>query len=322
MDRPTRLRRGAAAGVCLALAIAAPATRGQDVRFVRSQLTWFDRAGRKLGVVGRMADYGNLELSPDGRRIAVGVLTDARRGTRDIWVVDAATGAHTAFTSDPADENWAIWSPDGSALIFNSGRDGGLDLYRAPAAAVDPRPGEPLLVDSDAKWPVSWSSDGRSILYVIGGREGGNHIRVLPLQRDRRPLPYRQGSDSENWAALSPDGKWVAYSSTESGQPEVYVAPFAATGAGSKQRVSHGGGLQARWRRDGGELYYVSSDRQLMAADVRPGGGAALMIGEPHALFELQFPYWQYHAFDAAADGQRFLVNVLVTLPGTASAAH
>ncbi len=319
------VRLGAAAGVCLVLAITGPQMRGQDGRFVRSQLTWFDRSGRKLGVLGRMADYGNLELSPDGRRIAVGVLTDPRRGTRDIWIVDAVTGAHTAFTSDPADENWAVWSPDGSALIFNSGRDGGLDLYRAPARAVDPRAGEPLLVDSDAKWPVSWSSDGRWLLYVIGGRQGGNHIRVLPLEGGRPPIPYRQEqeSDSENWAALSPDGKWVAYSSTESGQPEVYVAPFPATGAGSKQLVSHGGGVQARWRRDGRELYYVSSDRHLMAVDVGAGsGGAALAIGEPHALFELRFPYWHYHAFDAAADGQRFLVNVLVTLPGTVSAAH
>ncbi len=297
------------------------AVDAQGARFVRSQLTWFDRAGKKLGIVGGMADYGNVELSPDGTRIATAVLTDVQRPTRDIWLIEVASGRHTTFTSDASDENWAIWSRDGGSVVFNSGHNGGLDLYEAPAAATAGLPGSALLVDRDAKWPVSWSADGRYILYVISGQRPGNHILVLPLFGDRKPFPYMESDNTENWAAFSPDGKWVAYSSTESGQAEVYVAPFPAAPRARKWLVSRGGGTQARWRRDGRELYFLSSDQQIVAAPIKENG-PDLDVGELQPLFDAHFPYGQYHAFDVTADGQRFLVNTLVTPPGTVVAAH
>jgi len=293
----------------------------QGPRFIRSQLTWFDRTGKKLGVIGNMADYGNVELSSDGDRIAVGVLSDLERGTRDIWIVDVASGRHRAFTSDAADENWAIWSRDGRSLVFNSGRNGGLDLYQAASTATAEFPGSELLVDRDAKWPVSWSADGRYILYVTSGQRPGNHILVLPLFGDRKPFSFMRTDDTENWAAFSPDGKWVAYSSTESGQAEVYVAAFPPAASPRKWPVSRGGGSQARWRRDGKELYFLSSDRSIMASTVN-ANGTTIDIGPAHALFDVRFAYGQYHTFDVTADGQRFLVNALVTPPGTPVIAH
>jgi Tol biopolymer transport system component len=290
-------------------------------RFVRSQLTWFDRTGKKLGVIGNMADYGNLELSPDGRRVVVAVLNDLERGTRDLWLVDVATGQHTAFTSEATDENWAIWSRDGRSLVFNSGRNGGLDLYQAASTVTSGFPGSALLVDRDAKWPVSWSADGRHLLYVVSGQRPGNHIFVLPLFGDKKPFPFMPTQETENWAAFSPDGKWVAYSWTESGQAEVYVAAFPPVAAGRKWLVSKGGGTQARWRRDGKELYFLSSDRMIMAAAV-DATASKFEINAAQPLFGARFPYGQYHAFDVASDGQRFLVNTLVTPPGTPVVAH
>ena len=123
---------------------------------------------------------------------------------------------------------------------------------------------------------------------------------------------------SENWAAFSPDGKWIAYSSTESGEIQVYVAPFPATGR--KLQISRDGGSQARWRRDGRELYFLSQDREVMAVAVEEKG-SEFGASAPQRLFEIRLPYGAYHAFDVTADGQKFLVNALVTLPRTRSTA-
>ena len=290
-------------------------------RFMRSQLTWFDRTGKKLTVVGNLADYGNIELSPAGDRVGVAVLSDITRGTRSIWLVDVATGSHTVLTPDTADANWMLWSSDGRRILFNSGRNGGLDLYQASATAAGTAPVDAVLVDRDPKWPVSWSADGRYLLYVINGQRTGNDIFVLPLFGDRKPFPFKQTAESENWAAFSPDGKWVAYSSTEAGDAEVYVSAFPPAPSGRRWLVSKGGGTQARWRRDGKELYYLSPARLIMAADVAVRG-SDFEAGTPQPLFEIRLPYGQYHSFDVTADGQRFLVNSLVTLPGTSVIAH
>jgi Tol biopolymer transport system component len=285
---------------------------------VRSQLVWFDRAGRREGALGTLADYGNVELSPDGQRLAVAVL-DPVRGTRDLWMYDVASGRHEKLTSAPAEENWLIWSRDGKRVVFNSQRNGGLDLYQASSNGA--REEEALLVDRDPKWPVSWSPDGRFILYVISTTRTGNDVLVLPLSGDRRPFPFLQTAAAENWAAFSPDGRWVAYSSDESGRPEVYVTPFPAA-SGRKWPVSNGGGSQARWRRDGKEIFYLAPGRMLMSVAV-DGLGSDFASATPQPLFEMRYAYGQYHAFDVTSDGQRFLVNSAVVLPGGPSvAAH
>jgi len=295
--------------IVLALAVAglAAAQRGRGV--VRSQLVWVDRAGKKLGAVGDLADLGNLELSPDAKQVAVAVLNDAT-GRRDLWLYDVATGRRTRLDENVADENWLIWSPDGRRVVFNSQRTRGLDLYQTVSHAGERQ--ELLLADDDGKWPVSWSADGQVILYVTSSQATGNDIWVLPLSGDRNTYPFVKTAAQENWAAFSPNGRWVAYSSTESGQAEVYVTPFPKSGA--KWLVSRGGGFQARWRRDGKELFFMAPDSMLMAASVN-SEGQDFEVSGVRALFETHFPYAPYHAFDVAADGQRFLVNSLLLAP-------
>lgn len=294
----------------LALLLIVPLS-GQQRPQVLSRLTWFDRAGTRLGGIGPVADHGNLELSPDGTRVAVAV-TDRRLGTRDIWIYGAASGDRTRFTSDPGDENWLIWSSNGQRVVVNSFGPGQMDLFEAAARALEPR--TVLMHDDVARWPVSWSRDGRFLLYVTNSRRTSNDIWVLPLSGDRKPYPYLQTEASENWAAFSPDGKWIAYSSTESGSIEVYVSPFPANGR--RFRVSADGGSQARWRRDGSEIFYLAPDRRVIAASVTISGDELTVDGyDP--LFEIRHPYGDYHAFDVTEDATRFLVNTLVVSPGS-----
>jgi dipeptidyl aminopeptidase/acylaminoacyl peptidase len=296
---------------CLLVAIiAAPVLAQQPPRpQILSRLTWFDRAGTRLGGIGPVADHGNLELSPDGSRVAVAV-TDHAHETRDIWIYDAKTGERTRFTSEPTDENWMIWSHDGSRVVLNSFGMEHLDLLEAPSKSAGPH--TTLLKDGVAKWPVSWSRDDRFVLYVTNSRDTSNDIWVLPLTGDRQPYAYLRTEASENWATFSPDGKWVAFSSTMSGQIEVYVSRFPSTG--QRWRVSADGGSQARWRRDGSEIFYLAPDRKVVAASVATTATEFTVTGyEP--LFEIRHPYGAYHAFDVTEDATRFLVNTLVVSP-------
>ena len=269
--------------------------------------------------MGPIADHGNLEISPDGTRVAVAV-TDGVRATRDIWIYNFASDERTRFTSDPADENWLIWSPDGSRVLLNSFARDHLSLLEAPSSNAAERTS--LLEGDEGKWPVSWSPDGRFVLYVTNNERTSNDIWVLLHDGSGSPYPYLHTAASENWAAFSPDGRWVAFSATESGQPEVFVAPFPAPTR--RWRVSADGGSQARWRRDGKEIFFVSPSRTLMSVQLEASANGVTVKGhEP--LFELQHPYGAYHAFDVTPDGQRFLVNTLVVnpkQPGAIAARH
>ena len=280
-----------------------------------SQLTWFDRSGKELGTVGPVANHGNVELSPDGRQIAVTVLNTSL-GTRDIWLYNVAGSQRTRFTTSDADENWAIWSRDGRRIIFNSTRNGParLDLFEAPATTGN----APDMLLQDGMWPLSWAPDGRHVLFVINSPRTGNDVMVLPLFGDRKPFAFAQSEDAENWATFSPDGRWVAFSSTETGGSEVWVARFPPTPAGmaAKRRVSSDGGSQARWSRDGKEIFFIARDRSLMVAAV-DDAGETLQVGSRRKLFEPRFYFLDSHGFDITADGQRLLVNTLVVSPAT-----
>jgi Tol biopolymer transport system component len=293
----------------LVAAVVAPWVSAQSSRpAVLSRLIWFDRTGQRLGSVGPIADHGNLEISPDGTRVAVAV-TDASRATRDIWFYHLASDERTQFTSDPSDENWLIWSPDGARVLLNSFTRERLSLLEGPSSDASQR--MQVLGGDEGKWPVSWSPDGRYVLYVTNNERTSNDIWVLLRDGTGSPYPYLHTAASENWASFSPDGRWVAFSATDSGQPEVYVAPFPA--ATRRWRISADGGSQARWRRDGQEIYYVAPNRTLMSAQIDMSSGVTVKGYEP--LFELQHPYGAYHAFDVTPDGQRFLVNTLVVNP-------
>jgi len=316
--------------VLVGLLVTTPAPRGhgahaQGITAV-SQFAWFDRTGRRLGTFGELADYLGMELSRDGRRLAVPVL-DTSLGTHDIYIFDVASGRRTRLTSHPADENWLIWSPDDRRVVFNSTRSGrSLDLFQTTSTGGGAE--DVLLADNVAKWPVTWSPDGRHILYVTSPGTGdvpNNDIWVLPLVGDRKPYPFLATAATENWPAFSPDGKWVAYSATGQGEVvpggpqgprgelELYVAQFPPTGL--KWQISSGGGFQARWRRDGNELFYLTPSRTLMAATVN-ASGSSFEVRSRQVLFEARFAYALYHAYDVSPDGQRILINTAVLSPG------
>ena len=276
---------------------------------VRSQLLWLDRDGRQIATLGGLEDYGNIELSPAGDQVAV-ALMDNTEGTRDIWLYDVVGGSRTRFTSNPADENWMIWSPDGSRVVFNRFDGNALGLYQAFSDGSGDE--ELLISDADGKWPVSWSPDGETILYVTNSRGTGNDLWALSLSGDPGPHPIFQSRSAENWASFSPDGRWIAYSSTETGRAEIFVTPFPLSDR--RWRISAGGGSQSRWRRDGEELFYLAPDQTLMAVEFRTQG-SDIEVGPARKLFEIRPPWLSYRAYHPT-DGARFLVNRLIIAPG------
>jgi len=281
---------------------------GLDV--VRSQLTWFDRAGRQVGLLGDQADYSDVALSADGRRAAVSVL-DPARSTRDLWLYDVARGLRTRLTSDLADEIAPVWSPDLSRVMFASGRKGGFDIYQKVLSGAA---GEDLVLEESlGEFPESISSDGRFLLYVFGsGTLRRSDLWVLPLFGDRKPVPFLATSFIETQAQFSPDGRWIAYTSNESGQYEVYVAPFP--GPGNSFRVSPAGGSWPKWRRDGSEIFFLATGNTLTSATVT-SDGADFVVSDIRPLFAVRpRPQVRLDAFlyEVSADGQRFLVNSFV----------
>jgi eukaryotic-like serine/threonine-protein kinase len=267
-----------------------------------SQLAWFDRAGVQIGVLGDPAAYTDIELSPDGRRASVSI-PDEGKG-RNIWIYDVARGLRTRFTFDPADQFTAIWSPDGSRIIFNSRRKGSLDLYQKPASGAGSE--EVLLENNVDKFPTSWSPDGKFILYVSSGPSRSNDLFVLPLTGDRKPFPFLQTQFSEPEGRISPDGRWVAYSSNESGRNEIYVASFP--GPGGKWQISTAGGAYPRWRHDGSEIFYLAPDNKLTAASVN-SKGASFEVSAVKPLFTTRIASRGSYKYDVSPDGQKFLID-------------
>jgi Tol biopolymer transport system component len=283
---------------------------------VRRQLVWVDRTGKVLNVVGVPDDnvLANPTLAPDGQRVAVTRIVD---GNFDVWLMDVGRGVASRFTFNAALDTTPIWSPDGRRLVFQSGRKGTGDLYEKPADAATDE--QPFLVDTQGKWLLDWSRDGRFILYNTPDPKSGWDLWALPLKSDRKPFPVAQTSFDEFGGQFSPDGRWLAYVSNESGRSEIYVRPFPGTGG--KWQVSTAGGAQLRWRRDGKELFYVAPDNRLMAV---PFGLAAdtsaADVGPPVALFPTRLAsgagigsvgFVATAQYDIATDG-RFLMNVAV----------
>jgi serine/threonine protein kinase len=269
-----------------------------------SQLVWFDRSGKQIGALGDSAAYGDLELSPDRKRASVSVPDQAGKG-RDIWLSEMTRGVRTRFTFGPADQLVSIWSPDGSRIVFNSNRKGHYDLYQKAASGAGTE--KVLLEDNLDKNPLSWSPDGRFLLYSTGtaSPKTGADLFVLPLSGDRKPQPFLQTPFNELGGQFSPDGRWIAYTSNESGKYEVYVQPYP--GPGGKWQISTAGGGIPRWRRDGTEIFYIAPDYKLMAAGIN-GKGSSIEVGAVKPLFQTHM-VGNRHEYDVSADGQRFLVN-------------
>jgi serine/threonine protein kinase/Tol biopolymer transport system component len=271
-----------------------------------SHLVWFDRSGKQTGALGDSLPYGDLVLSPDNKRASVNIPEAGK--SRDIWLYDVTRGLRTRFTFGPANQLTSIWSPDGSRVVFNSNRKGHYDLYQKASSGVGTE--EVLLEDNLEKYPLSWSPDGRFILYRTFGVTTGYDLFVLPLTGDHKPFAFLNTKFNEHYGQFSPDGRWVAYVSDESGRNEVYVAPFP--GAGGKWQISTTGGLLPRWRHDGTEIFYLDPyDNKLMAAAVN-GKGGSFDVGTVKPLFETYLVAGSRYAYDVSADGQRFLINTIL----------
>jgi Tol biopolymer transport system component len=279
------------------------------IRYGSSEIAWFDRAGKKVAL-GDRADYGDVNVSPDGKRAAVTVL-DSVLTTRDLWIVDLARGIRSRFTFDPAEENSPIWSPDGSQIVYAFRVSGTMELYQKTTDGTGAA--EVLLVDHRNKFPNCWSPDGRFILYMVdNGAPTGWDLWLLPLFGDRKPFPFLQTPFYEAQGRFSPDGRWIAYISNESGRYEAYVTHFP--GPGGKWQVSSGGatsfGVWPRWRRDGKEITYLAPDDTLMAAAVN-GQGDRFETGEVRPLFAPRLRRGRRSPYDVSPDG-RFLINTVV----------
>jgi Tol biopolymer transport system component/DNA-binding winged helix-turn-helix (wHTH) protein len=270
------------------------------------QLTWFDRTGKALGTVGAPRVFYDIELSPDRKRLAA-TATDVT-GNVDVWTYDSARGSPTRFTFDPAPEFRAMWSPDGRSIVFNSGRKGHEDLYRksADGAGVE----DLLYADTREKYPVSWSRDGKFLLYDAFGGSQGSEPWALPLTPEQRGAPLKPQPFLETkfktFGQFSPDSRWVAYESDESQPPEIYVAPFSRPT--EKHQISPNGGARPRWRQDGKEIFYLTPGGQLMAAEVGIQGDT-LEVGAVRELFS-GIPLGAGYFYDVSADGQRVLAAV------------
>jgi Tol biopolymer transport system component len=274
-----------------------------------SQLAWFDRQGKILGAVGEQGLYFAPALSPDGRRAVVGQI-DPQTGRRSLWMVDFSRGTTTRFTFGNSDSRYAIWSSDGSSIIFNANPGGTYDLYQKPANGSEDE--KLLLKSNENKIPDNVSRDGHFLLYSSIDPKGRSQPWVLPLTGDQKPFLFHQTEFRERAGQFSPDGHWITYSSDESGRFEIYVRKFspdlapAASNTSAKWQVSYGGGVEPRWGTDGKELYYVTLDWKVMVVDVSTN--PVFQAGTPKLLFQAA-PQPSSIDSDYTVDGKRFLFS-------------
>jgi len=270
-----------------------------------SRLAWFDRNGKGLDLLGDMALYEYPRLSADGKRVTV-TIVDPQNGNQDVWIYEVGRGLRTRFTVDPADERSPAWSHDGSRIVFASNRKGHFDLFQKASSGIG---SDELLLESGLdKYPLSVSPDERFLMYSVTDPKTKLDLWVLPLGGDRKSFPFLQTEFNETDSQFSPDGRWIAYSSDESGRTEIYVAPFP--GPGGKQQISTSGGRRPEWRGDGREIIYLATDNKLMSAEVI-SREPSLIVGAVRPLFDVHASLEDVGVYDVTTDGQRFLINTI-----------
>jgi|SRR5579871_2720188 len=280
---------------------AGPAGKAPPKGGISGRLTWFDRQGKVVGKLGDPGSYRTLTISSDGKRVAA-ERADPGAQNRDIWIFDVASGAATRFTSDPGWDAFPTWSPDGSRVVFTSNRGGVYDLYEKPSNGTADE--MPFYQSAEGKGPTSWSPDGKYLVYYSLGQP--THLRLLPVaESSRKAAPLIDPQFTSITARFSPDGRWIVYTSDESGKSEISVRPFdSATGSvGNRITLTSGGGGTPIWRGDGKEIFYLAPDGNATAVEVQTaprfeaGAAKPLFQVPPGVLF-----------WDASPDGQRFLM--------------
>jgi eukaryotic-like serine/threonine-protein kinase len=277
-----------------------------DVGAVLSVPTWMDRTGKELGKLGQPAIIANPTLSPDDSRVSVDI-SDLKGNNVDVWLLSTNGAGNSRFTFDPVEEVAGVWSRDGSTIAYRSVANG-ITIFTKRANGLER---EKSILDGgqrhDDAIPNSWSLDGQQILctYQIPSH---SYLVLLP-SGGGKPVPLLNTKANETNGQISPDGKWVAYASDESGVWEIYVTSFP--GAAGKWQVSRGGGTEPRWRGDGKEIYYINAGGMLTAVPVN--AQSAFATGTPVALFQIQgrapISSTDVFTYDVAKDGKRFLVN-------------
>jgi len=270
----------------------------------QTELTWVDRTGKPLRVIGPPGRYSNPALSPDERRLAVGRL-DPQTGMPDIWLLDLARDLWSRLTSDPGPDDMPVWSPEGTQIVF---RRGGR-LYHKAAAGTGTE--QELSVSFKAMdQPLDWPRQPRELVYSSVDKTTKNDLMTLAIDGDRSSTGFLRTSFNEFEAQVSPNGRWIAYVSDESGKNDVYVRPFPS--GDGKWLISTTGGIEPKWRSDSKELFYLSTDRNLMSVSIRadstfePGTPTQLFATRMSVLTNTGFTRNQYVVAD---NGQRFLIN-------------
>jgi serine/threonine protein kinase len=268
-----------------------------------SELLWFDRKGQEIGMAVGSGIHGNISLSPDGKAVATDTNDPVSQNT-DIWTHDFASHSARHLTFDPAIDTLPIWSPDGSRMIFASNRGVTFNLYVKDTNGA--REEKEIPQDGPDRFATDWSRDGKYVLY-----ERGADLWYMSLPEET-PTLFLKASSTLRGGRLSPDGKWVAYASTESGRWETYVTSFPE--AHGKWQISTSGGSQPKWRGDGKELFYLSGDGKIMAVQVKTG--ANFDAGSPVELFQADAREMvatsEEFSYDVSKDGQKFLINTQI----------
>jgi eukaryotic-like serine/threonine-protein kinase len=270
------------------------------------RITWFDRAGKQLGVVGEAGRIWDFSVSPDDKRVAIS-RADVQLNTSDLWIRDLQRGTETRFTFHASMNSRPVWSSDGSRIFFSSSRAGRTDLYQKLSTGSSEE--ETLLTSNSPKHAMDVSEDGKLLLFQVG-----TDVQALPIGPNTQPKPVVHSEFNETQPQLSPDGHWLAYVSDESGRNEIYVQPFGMDGSAStgKVTISTNGGANPRWRRDGKELFYLAADGNLMSVPVKTAAGGVFATNPPQPLFEIPPLLSRIGTgafrYAVSSDGQRFLV--------------
>ncbi|HEV2491117.1 MAG TPA: protein kinase, partial [Candidatus Acidoferrales bacterium] len=265
-----------------------------------SRVLWFGRSGNQIGESGTPGDFATVSISPDGNRLAVGMLQP-----NAVWVFDIPRDTKTRVTFNAATNGQPAWLSEGKSVGFFTNRSGQNHIYQKAADGTGVA--TPVVADDAAEMYPNFTFDGRYVIFERQTTQSNSHIEIwaMPLFGERKMFSVVQSEFDAIWPSVSPDGKWLAYTSAESGRDEIYIVPFLH-GSG-KWLVSTSGGTRPRWRRDGKELFYLSAENKIVSAEIFESG-SGITVGNVRPLFQASpasNPGW---SFDVSADGKKFVI--------------